>query len=183
VKHAACPDTAIIHELDIPRPSGRIDVALINGRLAGFEIKSSADTLARLADQEASFSAVFERMTLVVSHRHSDKSRSMVPDWWEILEADNGVFRLLRRGQSNPNLNLESLLYVLTKAELWSVQRGLGLVVNSKSHKEIVVAAILGSRQRSKVLDLVRDALKRRATSPLNALAASPVHIDAQCGH
>ncbi|HEX6374454.1 MAG TPA: sce7726 family protein [Allosphingosinicella sp.] len=172
MKHAKCPDTAIIHELDIPRPSGRVDVALINGRLSGYEIKSSVDTLARLTDQEPSFSAVFERMTLVVTQRHLNKSPSLVPDWWEILEAGDGPFRVIRRGRPNPTLSLESALYVLSKAELQSVQQGLGLIVQSRLHKEGIVAAVLNTRRRSKILGLVREALKRRMIAPLSALAA-----------
>lgn len=171
VKHAKCSDTVIIHELDIPRPSGRVDIALINGRLAGYEIKSSFDTLARLTDQEASFSAVFERMTLVVTRRHCNKSPSAVPDWWEILEAGNGSFRVIRRGRQNPALNLESVLYVLSNAELRSVQHGLGLIVQSRLHKEAIVAAILNTRRRRKMLGLIREALKRRMIAPISAPA------------
>jgi hypothetical protein len=161
-QHANCPGAAIIHELDIPRPSGRVDVALINGRLAGYEIKSSVDTLTRLTDQEASFSAVFERMTLVVTERHSKRSLNVIPEWWGIMEAGSGSLRVIRRGRSNPTLNLESVLYVLSKAELQKVQQGLGLTMKARSRKEKIVVEILTIRRRSKILELVRESLKRR---------------------
>src|SRR4051812_32014446 len=46
-----CNDTLVIDELGIAHAKARIDVAVINGCLHGFEIKSAADTLTRLPRQ------------------------------------------------------------------------------------------------------------------------------------
>src|SRR5271156_2900941 len=50
-KFSGHSDTEILHELKMPRPSGRVDMAVINGRLCGFEIKSDFDSLSRLPRQ------------------------------------------------------------------------------------------------------------------------------------
>lgn len=65
--HADCPDTEILHELKIPRPSARIDIAVVNGEICGFEIKSDVDSLARITRQERAFSAVFDRVSIVIT--------------------------------------------------------------------------------------------------------------------
>ena len=57
-KFSSHGDTEILHELKMSRPSGRVDVAVINGRLCGFEIKSDFDSLSRLPRQVRAFSAI-----------------------------------------------------------------------------------------------------------------------------
>ncbi|MBV9882426.1 MAG: sce7726 family protein, partial [Sphingomonadaceae bacterium] len=126
-KHAHKPGAAIIHEFEIPRPSARVDIALINGRISGYEIKAAADTLSRLGDQATSFSSVFEKMTLVVAIKHLPKAINAIPNWWEIIQTDGIRFRIYRRGKSSPNLSLQDLLHVLTKPELSRLQTHLGI--------------------------------------------------------
>ena len=169
VKHATDASTVLIHELDIPRPSGRVDVALINGLLAGYEIKSEVDSFARLQMQQASFSSVFERMTLVVTGCHTRAAPSAVPPWWEILEARGSNFKVIRRGRANPNLNLENLLYVLNKSELLRVEDKLKFELTSaKRKKSEIIDSILSVRQVRRTLSLSRETLKRRASGRLS---------------
>lgn len=42
--HPEDGSTELLQEFKMPRPSARIDLALVNGELAGFEIKSDADS-------------------------------------------------------------------------------------------------------------------------------------------
>jgi hypothetical protein len=142
-----------------------VDVALINGCLAGYEIKSEVDSFARLQMQQASFSSVFERMTLVVTHCHLRAAPRAVPPWWEILEAQGGNFKVVRRGRANPNLNLEHLLYVLTKPELLRMEDELKSgAISAKRKKSEIIDSILSVRQSRRTLSLARDTLKGRAS-------------------
>ena len=47
-EHAGDPTAVVIDELGICQGSARIDMAVVNGSLNGYEIKSDLDTLARL---------------------------------------------------------------------------------------------------------------------------------------
>ena len=47
-EHAGEKDTFILQELDVWSGAVRIDIAVINGELTGFELKSDRDTLERL---------------------------------------------------------------------------------------------------------------------------------------
>jgi len=115
-------DIRIIAELGVQHGDSRVDVAVINGVMHGYEIKSDLDTLNRLEDQERAFSDVFDRMTLVVGKTHLREALEMVPDWWDIwiakMDSDGSVaFRIIREGERNPNPSLLSIARLLWKQE------------------------------------------------------------------
>jgi hypothetical protein len=76
------PSVSILHELPLDRGQRRADVVGVNGHLAGFEIKSDRDSLARLPGQTESYDAVFDYNTIVVSERLLSASLQKIPDWW-----------------------------------------------------------------------------------------------------
>lgn len=80
-------ETAIVEELGICRGAARVDVAVINGQLCGYEIKSEADTLERLPRQAELYNAVFDRVTLVVAKNHLGDALRETPSWWGIWTA------------------------------------------------------------------------------------------------
>ncbi|HHY79514.1 MAG TPA: sce7726 family protein, partial [Thermoanaerobacter sp.] len=52
------PDTIFVNELDICFGTARIDVAVINGKMHGFEIKSEQDNLERLPAQIEAYNKI-----------------------------------------------------------------------------------------------------------------------------
>lgn len=59
-------DYRIIEELAVCDGEARVDVAVANGRLCGYEIKSDADTLERLALQQKCYDKTFDTVSIVV---------------------------------------------------------------------------------------------------------------------
>lgn len=119
-------DAVIVDELKVSFGSGRIDVAVINGRIEGYEIKSDKDKLDRLSRQASMFGAVADRMTLVVGQRHLDKAVAAVPDWWGVIVCSsgpdgNGVLKRVRRGRLNRKLDKTALIETLERDELVSM--------------------------------------------------------------
>jgi hypothetical protein len=53
----------IIDELGLCRGTVRVDIAVVNGVLKGYEIKGDQDTLRRLASQAATYNRIFDTMT------------------------------------------------------------------------------------------------------------------------
>lgn len=102
--------TLIRHELGIEMGTRRVDVAVLNGHFAGWEIKSDQDTLRRLTDQAASYSRVMDYMTLVTTEKYLDKASKIVPEWWGITEAvqNAGGIRLVKRRARRINRNQDS---------------------------------------------------------------------------
>jgi hypothetical protein len=117
--HADTP-TAILHELKIPRPSARVDVAVVNGELSAFEIKSDVDSLWRLPRQVRSFDCVFDRVSLVTTEKHLQRARAVIPRWWGIVTVSSATadIRQRRQAQVNPRRQVANLLHVLSRPEL-----------------------------------------------------------------
>jgi hypothetical protein len=63
----------------------RVDVAVINACLSGFELKGASDTLRRLPKQVEVYSRVLDFCILVIADNHLDKALAMTPSWWGVL--------------------------------------------------------------------------------------------------
>lgn len=121
-RHASDRRVRIIEELGIHHGTTRVDIAVVNGLLEGYEIKSDRDTLERLPEQMAAFNSVFDKMTLVVGKTHLFEAINMVPDWWGIIVAkinsNNWVsFNLIREGELNKHQDGVSVARLLWREE------------------------------------------------------------------
>lgn len=85
--HALEPDTAFLSEFGVEGGSARIDVAVVNCIIHGYELKSDCDTLLRLSHQSDSFGRVCDCLTLVVGEKYVRRAADMLPDWWGISVA------------------------------------------------------------------------------------------------
>jgi hypothetical protein len=168
LEHAHDPTTKIIHELKLPRPSARADVAVVNGELAGFEIKSDADSLARLPRQIVSFNNVFDRICLVTTPRHKKSIGKKIPQWWGIIIAkdkgDQISFVSARQSRLNPSPGVIPLLYTLHIPELEFVLRfASGSPCSNLKKSELVRMA---SELKPEIIrEAARVVLKKRHSS------------------
>ena len=137
------PDARLIDELGICQGNARIDVALVNGALNGFEIKSEADTLERLATQAAIYSRVLDTVVIVASSCHVDAIADAVPDWWGIMDVRGCVPLLqlneVRGAERNPGVDGSLLVQLLWRDEALAAlaERGLTQGFVSKPRREI----------------------------------------------
>jgi hypothetical protein len=84
--HCAEPNTLMLDELGICGRV-RIDIAVVNGDLSGYEIKSAADDLRRLPIQVDVYSRVLDFACLVVASCHHASALDIIPDWWGVQVA------------------------------------------------------------------------------------------------
>ena len=89
-KHHAAKNTLVVDELGLKHGKCRADIAVINGHLDGFEIKSDRDTLSRLSDQISVYNLVFDHATLIVGPRHIEEAKTQVPEWWGVIFCEEG---------------------------------------------------------------------------------------------
>ncbi|MFA5755016.1 MAG: sce7726 family protein [Candidatus Paceibacterota bacterium] len=120
--HTQDKKVRIIEELGIQHGTARIDIAVINGIMHGYEIKSDKDTLQRLPEQIDVFNSVFDKMTLVVGKNHLYQAINMVPEWWGIIVAkindnDSVIFNTIRKEEFNMNQNSISVARLLWRDE------------------------------------------------------------------
>jgi hypothetical protein len=117
-----CNDTLVIDELGLAHAKARIDVAVINGCMHGFEIKSAADTLTRLPQQLGLYEECLEKLTIVCADKHIAGVRQLVPTWCGITTVVKGprggiVFITVREPKRNPNIQPYRLAHLLWRSE------------------------------------------------------------------
>lgn len=121
----------MIDELGLANAQSRIDLAVFNGHLHGYEIKSAGDTLDRLPRQLAIYSGALQKLTLVIATRHLDAAEAIAPDWCgltEIVEGPRGgiTFASRRRARVNPELDPFMLAHLLWHPEAQDLLRARG---------------------------------------------------------
>lgn len=130
-RHAQDKKVRIIEELGVRHGTARIDIAVINGIMHGYEIKSDQDTLQRLPEQMDEFNSVFDKMTLVVGKNHLYEAINIVPDWWGIIIAKinvNGlvVFSPIREEEFNKEQDNISVARLLWREEALRILEEMG---------------------------------------------------------
>ncbi|WP_353228496.1 sce7726 family protein [Pseudomonas qingdaonensis] len=115
-------DAVIINEMVVANWSRRADMAVANGRLYGFEIKSQFDSLRRLPGQLESFQEHFDKVVVVAAPKFISAIERDYPDSIGILEVSlsSGRPRLrqVRAGRINEVKDIAKLASLITKAEL-----------------------------------------------------------------
>ena len=168
VKHAAEADTVIIEELGVCRGQARIDMAVVNGRFHGYEIKSDRDSLRRLEAQVEMYGKVLDRATIVVGDRHLTKTLNAVPPWWGVLRfeaAPKGPqFETMRPGLNNPRVDPRSLVELLWHDDAIALltRRTVARGVRGKPRR-IVWDRVCEHFEMHEIASSVRAQLKARA--------------------
>ena len=101
----------------------RADVVMVTpGLLYGIEIKSDADSYARLEKQVKYYNWYYDRNILVVGSKHAAHAPEHVPDWWGIISVeviDDKVDILeLREPSENPRVKDHRKIALLWRSEL-----------------------------------------------------------------
>jgi len=122
-EHHQDADTLVVDELGLWYGTARIDIAVINGEIHGYEIKSDRDTFERLPGQVQAYCRVLDRVTLVVGEHHADAVAGAVPEWWGLKVARRTrrrtiTFDAIRRSRRNPCVDSLAVAALLWRDEL-----------------------------------------------------------------
>ena len=149
-RHAKDPDTRIFEELGLRHGAGRIDIAVVNGIIHGYELKSNKDNLKRLSLQVQIYSSTLDKVTLVVGHRHVAEAEKLIPDWWGIKLATVGSrggfkFTEIRRAGINLLLDPLSVSKLLWRSEALTLLEELGEADEVRNKARAFIYAHLAS--------------------------------------
>jgi hypothetical protein len=138
-EHADDPRTRILDELALRHGVARVDIAVVNGSIHGFELKSDRDSLKRLPHQIQIYNSVLDKVTLVVSVRHVDKAIKLVPVWWGVTIAKTKdsariEFETVRNPTSNPCIDPISVCTLLWREEALNLLAEFGAAASVR-HK------------------------------------------------
>ena len=131
----ARPDTLVIDELGLAHSRGRIDVAVINGYVHGYEIKSAKDKLERLDSQVKIYQKTLQKLTIVAAPRHVIRVLTHTPEWCGVLEVGlgprNGIhFSRVRSATRNPDIDPVMLAHLLWRTEVVHLLSEVGYTPN-----------------------------------------------------
>lgn len=136
----------IIEEKQMGR--SRADVVLVTPEAVfGIEIKSDADTYARLKRQVRDYNLFYDYNYVVVGTSHAYHIEEHVPKWWGIItvEMENGKpdFYMLRQPDKNPRVKWNRKLSMLWRPELAHIQEINNMPKYKQKSKAFVIDKII----------------------------------------
>jgi len=122
----------MVEEVECWRGYVRADYLCVRDDLAVIEIKSDRDTLSRFDEQVRVYSAIADRVTLVVGWSLAARALRKAPWWWQVLlaerEADSETrFVTLRDGGRNPAVDAAALVWMLPIADVRGLASRVGV--------------------------------------------------------
>lgn len=166
-EHSLQGETLVVDEMAVGRGAARVDIAVINGALHGFEIKSEVDRLDRLESQQTAYQTVFDTVTLVTCPRHLSRARQIIPAWWGISTArstpDGVRIRRVRKPRPNRSVDPEILASLLWRDEALELLECHGLAYGLRAKpRAAMYRALASSLDRDTLAMSVRETLKAR---------------------
>ena len=160
--------TVVIDELGLKNGYVRADIAVLNGKLVGYEIKGEKDTLTRLSSQVVAYNEVFENAYIIAAEKHLNKVRNQVPKWWGIycISPDcDGMpcFVKERASESNPALNNFGIAQLLWKTEVSEIlERNYGIRIKQRYTRHDLHALLAEACATVELSRMVLHQLKTR---------------------
>jgi hypothetical protein len=126
----------------------RADVVMVTeSALCGIEIKSDADTYARLSRQVKDYDKYFDHNIVVVGTSHALHIEEHVPAYWGIITVEQVEgkidFYVLREPQENPKVTWKRKLEILWRPELATIQELNKMPKYREKSKVFVVGKII----------------------------------------
>lgn len=156
----------VVEELGISLGNSRIDIALINQNLTGFEIKSDFDTLKRLPSQIHYYQKYFDRLYLITTSQHLDHAIRIAPTGWGIYivqeKKETQYLKKIRTAKLNKLIERESLVQLLWKDETISILQEKGLKNLKGKNKFELYSVLSGLFSTKEIKKIVLAVLRNR---------------------
>ncbi len=142
----------------------RADVALANGRLVGFEIKSEKDSLKRWPSQMSAYTNVFDEVWLCTHGKHLECALKITHKNIGILLVDSlGSIAVVRNAKEAASLNnVYDLSGLLWKDEVVDLAKKYDIAVKARTTKREVRDLLANSLTIEQVRPYVLEKLKAR---------------------
>ena len=136
--------------------NSRADVVMVTPEaIFGIEIKSDADTYARLKSQVKDYDKYYDMNFVVVGTSHAAHIEEHVPDYWGIItveEVDNNLdFYILRRPEPNPKVTWKRKLEMLWRPEIAVLQDIFSMPKYREKSKKFVLTKVLERLENGKI--------------------------------
>lgn len=165
----ADPHSRVVEEMSLPIAKARIDIAVVNGSLHGYEIKSASDTLQRLPGQIEAYTKVFDYLSIVTEKKYSARLIDVVPKWIGIIICDNkATVQYLRKPKLNKKKEGFFLAKLLWHDEIVDVLEEYNIPFKKKNRTWLLCEALSSSLDVDTISFIVRTKLKTRENWKVN---------------
>lgn len=130
----------------------RCDFYAVTDKLTGYEIKSDADSYARLRSQVKSYDKFFDENYLVVGKSHRKSAEAHIPEYWGLICVDEESVEVVRTAQPNSKVKLQNQLRLLWKRELRHILERYSLPKYQKCSRQYIT---------KKLIDLIDETMLR----------------------
>jgi hypothetical protein len=166
-KFLSDPQSKVVEEMKIPAAGARIDMAVINGHLHGYEIKSACDTLQRLPNQIIAYSYIFDYLTVITEKKYHERILNILPDWVGLAlcsDRSNEIeVEVIKEKSINTNKNGFYIAKLLWNEELIQVLSELNIPFKKKYRNWILCEILSQSIDLETLSNIVRNRLKQRS--------------------
>lgn len=160
-------NSKVVEELSLPVAKARIDVAVINGSLHGYEIKSASDTLQRLPSQIEAYTKVFDYLSIVTENKYEERILDFIAPWIGLIVCNDKKGIKTIKQVRKPKLNKEKqgffIAKLLWREELIDILFKHQIPFRKKDRNWLLCEALSSSLDIDDVSFIVRDKLKKRA--------------------
>lgn len=157
----------MISELGICDGASRVDIAVANGKLCGYEIKSDKDNLERLPGQIDAYNKTFDKITIIVGKRFESEILDIVPEHWGVEVAymnrfGNISFKKVRGAKINRKVDPKALLQLLWKEELVGLLKDRGIKGLSNKNRRKLRDIAVNAISLKEIKNYTRETIKFR---------------------
>ena len=136
--------------------NSRADVVMVTPEaIFGIEIKSDADTYARLKSQVKDYDKYYDMNFVVVGTSHAAHIEEHVPAYWGIItveEVDNNLdIYILRHPEPNPKVTWKRKLEMLWRPEIAVLQDIFSMPKYREKSKSFVLSKVLERLENGKI--------------------------------
>lgn len=160
------PESRVIEEMNLPVAKARIDIAVLNGSLHGYEIKSASDTLKRLPGQLEAYAKVFDYLSIVTEDKYCEEIKELAPSWVGIITCyeNNGITSIkhIRKPKLNKQQHGFYLAKLLWREELITVLNDRQISFRKKDRNWLLCEALALGVDVKTLSSIVRETLKMR---------------------
>lgn len=161
-------DSLVLQELGLAHARVRVDVAVLNGVLHGYEIKSDRDNLNRLEIQLEIYQQALQKLTFVVAERHASSVIDIAPNWCGVLVVWRGPrgglhFDVRRQSSRNPEVNRFIMAHLLWRDEVQSILASRGAPKSTlRMARAKLYEHLVADVSESELVVLIKSAMEQR---------------------
>ena len=158
----------VIHELGLAHAKRRVDVAVINDEIHGFEIKSAQDRLDRLKGQLQVYAQSLHKLTLVVATKHLKRVLEIIPTWCGVIEVlvnPEGRVHLKEVRKAKKNLSVDPfiLAHLLWRNEVQDILSEYGAQpATLRAPRAELYKLLVEKTPEANLTGMIKDAMEKR---------------------